>query len=116
MSTVVTPSKFVEIAYGIKCSQQLPSLKAIKERDCRCKRDGTSCFRCKRIRRLMCRRYHVCDPAVELFRRLVFEFVFGYISYDQILSDKWLNKGKRDNAHHGRILNLVDKIKQCNIL
>lgn len=117
MSATVSPSRFVELAYGINCAEQLPGVKAMKKcRSTRCKRDDVQCFRCSKIRRLMCVRYHVHDPVVELFRRLVFEFVFDYITYDQIISDKWLHKGKRDDAHHGRILTLVDKIKKCNTL
>ena len=103
----ITPSKFVEIAYSIKCIQQLPAVKAMKACNVqRCNRNDLCC-RCIRIRRLMCIRYHVYDPVVELLRRLIFEFVFDYITYDQIASDEWLQKGHRDNAH---------KIKKCNTL
>lgn len=111
----VTPSKFVELAYGVKSIQQLASIKTLRERQCMykgCNRNDAFCSRCNRIRRLMCIRYHVHDPSIELLRRLIFEFVFDYITYDHISSDEWMQRGYRDTAHHGRILKLVDKIKK----
>lgn len=62
----------------------------------------------------MCIRYHVQNPAVELARRLVFEYVFDHITFDQLRNDDWLLKGRRDDAHYGRIISLVDKLKKCN--
>lgn len=113
MSISVSPSKFAEAAYGVTSIEDLPALKTMKNKLCHmkgCSREAC-CFKCNKIRRRMCKLYHVDNPAVELCRRLVFEYIFEYITFKQLADDTWMKQCQRDTAHHARIIALLDKVR-----
>ena len=65
------------------------------------------CGRCRRLGQKLCRAYHgLSDPQQELNARLLYEFVFGIISAEDILSNQWASPTLRDEGHGFRIRKL----------
>jgi hypothetical protein len=48
------------------------------------------CHRCRRLSKKLCRRYHNAnDPAEELHGRLLYEYVFDYMTERDLLEGSW---------------------------
>jgi len=66
------------------------------------------CGRCRRLGQKLCRAYHgISDPQQELDARLLYEFVFGIISEEDIVTNQWAMSHLRDWGHTFRIRKLL---------
>jgi len=109
---LVTPAALV----SLKSVADLARLKMCKDQHIckgRCIYRGTGKFPCKncgKLKQKMCRNYHGLETEEELVSRLVYEYLFGMISIDNLLSNSWMDKSLRDCGHHERMRRLVNNI------
>jgi hypothetical protein len=81
----------------------------------RCCNKGTSkyeCKRCKGCKRALCNRYHKFDdPADELAARIIYEYIFDFITLDDIASGQCLRPELRDSGHQERLKRLYKRAR-----
>jgi len=106
---------------GLKSVSDLAQLKLIKDKHLchgRCIHNSTSkypCKNCSRLKQRMCRGYHGLDSAEqELICRIVYEYMFGFITFTHITSSTWMDSTIRDWGHHERLQRLLCKIDPSN--
>jgi hypothetical protein len=95
-------------------------IEAKKQRIARCVAMGNCdtqgkwrCGRCRRLGQKLCRAYHgISDPQQELNARLLYEFVFGMISEEDLVRNEWAAAHLRDWGHGFRIQKL--RALACN--
>lgn len=73
------------------------------------------CGTCRRVRRKLCKAYHVASPIDELAGRLTFEYVFGIINIQQLLDHEWLRPNIRDFGHTKRLTNICKMLSAKEI-
>jgi hypothetical protein len=93
----------------------LAKLKIFKIKLCghKCKCKSTAkyhCKSCKKINSHLCRNYHNISPQAELILRIVYEYMFDIITFNDLMTGKWIHQCSRDVGHHGRILTLLDYV------
>jgi hypothetical protein len=91
-------------------------LKDARHKRCKCHhKKPFMCGPCRRLSQKLCRTYHSDDthrltPYQELHARLMYEFVFDIISFDDLVNGTWDCPTLRDQGHTFRIHKLLRKI------
>lgn len=108
---------FLTLCYvaNLNSVYDLAKLKILKVKLCgdKCKCKRTSKYHCKSCRKInthLCRNYHNISPQAELILRIVYEYMFDIITFNDLLTGKWMQQCSRDVGHHGRILTLLDYV------
>lgn len=133
-------NKWIMMSYGVLCIGEFldllhPSILVaqsnirdifeLKELKCnhfcsgRCQCAGNShymCNPCRAIKRKMCRGYHgLANPLEELVGRLVYEYMFDFISARDLVLGTWERHNLRDHGHHLRIIKLQAIVKELGM-
>ena len=117
----MTAAVFVEMVkpaslITIKNVDTIKELKKIKTHELckgKCATNGSgkyNCQKCKNINKMMCRQYHNQSPLEELVGRLFYEYLFGYISLEDLITGSWTHVASRDDGHNLRIQILKSRV------
>lgn len=81
----------------------------LKTRLCTC-RGKFLCKKCKKIQSHLLKTYHSAQSfEEELATRLLYEYLFQFITLHDIKTGDWKYPCGRDHGHHLRITNIADK-------
>ena len=100
-----------KIIKALTTTHDVRILKDMKNEMCldKCKSTQTSlyyCGRCRRLQQYMCKKYHQ-EKDDELRLRLMYEYLFDFITYEDLKDGNWKKRCKRDAGHHKRIMTLI---------
>ena len=96
--------------------QALINLRLQRLQRCQCYwGQSHQCGTCRRVRRKLCKAYHVASPIDELAGRLTFEYVFGIINIQKLLDHEWLRPNIRDFGHTKRLTNICKMLSAKEI-
>ena len=111
--------KYDKMDIGLLCKKEMRLMR------CSCK--YYMCNACNKLKRRLCKQYHVLTDTLEkssnpidlselalkeLYRRLEYEYVFDMISYDDILTGIWKDSYKRDKGHQRRLMKLYNMAEE----
>ena len=91
-------------------------LKESRLSSCGCRR--YPCKACKKLKQRLCRGYHNTDPHIELMLRIQYEYVFDYISENQMILEFIYGIpiiGMRDEGHEKRVKKLFSYVRKKHI-
>jgi len=84
----------------------------LKKGLCECKPHRHLCKKCKKIQTHLLKSYHSSNSyEEELATRLLYEFLFKFISLNDIKSGSWKSPCGRDYGHHLRIVKIANKCR-----
>lgn len=84
----------------------------LKKQLCECKPHRHLCKKCKKIQSHLLKSYHSSNSyEEELATRLLYEFLFQFISLNDIKSGTWKFPCIRDHGHHLRIVKIANKCR-----
>lgn len=90
-------------------------LKESRMASCKCRK--YPCKACKKLNQRLCRGYHNKDPHMELILRIQYEFVFNYISEQQMIWECMYGIpiiGMRDRGHEKRMKRLFTYVRNIS--
>jgi hypothetical protein len=102
LSRVVNTKVFFSTMKAAKKSMICQGYMCDKQRPCR---------ECEKLRGLLCKKYHMTDPAQEIAARLAFEGLFDMIPVQAIENGSWMDNRYRDAGHTMRMRILWRKAK-----
>jgi hypothetical protein len=115
--------EFIEISHPRNFADSdfiytLEDIKFIKDniicngRCCNKRTSKYECKRCKATKRALCNYYHKYDdPADELAARIIYEYIFDFITIDDIASGKCMHPELRDIGHQERLKRLYKRAR-----
>lgn len=88
----------------------------LKNKLCECKPHRHLCKKCKKIQSHLLKSYHCSNSyEEELATRLLYEYLFQFISLSDIQSGNWKFPCGRDAGHHLRIVKIASKCRVNDI-
>lgn len=112
--------QFTTNMFSIKDINDMKMMKMKRIEACKCRDASTTCYRCRRLAKRLCRAYHkltdeeeksshkkhVAKIATdEIKARVVYEYVFGILCDEDIEygSNGWIHSSKREHGHQIRM-------------